>query len=283
MRKLYYNAVVYTGQMPLQEAFLVEDGRFVAVGKNEEILALPADETIDLKGAFVCAGFNDSHMHLINYGQTLTIAPLAKYTTSLEDMLDCLRKTKPGRGSWILGRGWNQDYFSDVKRMPNRYDLDRVSTEYPVCATRACGHALAVNSKALEMLNITAETPQIEGGEIVMEDGEPNGVFFDNAMELVLSAIPNPDKEDVKKMIRTACAALNAYGVTSSQTDDYCAFQSLPWQVVNEAYRESEAEGELTVRVYEQANFTKADALTEFVEAGNTTGEGTDFFRIGPL
>ena len=283
MRKLYYNAIVYTGQMPLQEAFLVEDSKFVAVGKNEEILALPADETIDLKGAFVCAGFNDSHMHLVNYGQTLTIAPLAKHTTSLEDMLDCLRETKPGRGGWILGRGWNQDYFSDVKRMPNRYDLDRVSMEYPVCATRACGHALAVNSKALEMLNIIAETPQIEGGEIVMEDGEPNGVFFDNAMELVLSAIPNPDKEDVKKMIRTACAALNAYGVTSSQTDDYCAFQSLPWQVVNEAYRELEEEGALTVRVYEQANFTKADALAEFVEAGNTTGTGSDFFRIGPL
>jgi len=116
-----------------------------------------------------------------------------------------------------------------------------------------------------------------------MEDGEPNGVFFDNAMELVLSAIPNPNKEDVKNMIRTACAALNAYGITSSQTDDYCAFLSLPWQVVNEAYRELEAEGELTVRVYEQANFTKVDALAEFVESGNTTGMGSDFFRIGPL
>ncbi len=283
MRKIYYNTVIYTGQMPLQEAFLVEDDRFVEIGKNEEILSLSADETVDLKGAFVSAGFIDSHMHLVNYGQALSIAPLAKHTASLEDMLDCLRQTKPGRGGWILGRGWNQDYFSDVKRMPNRYDLDRVSLDYPVCATRACGHALAVNSKALELLNVTAETPQIEGGEIVMEDGEPNGVFFDNAMDLVLSAIPNPKKEDVKEMIRTACAALNAYGVTSSQTDDYCAFQNLPWQVVNEAYHELEAEGALTVRVYEQANFTKEEALAEFVEAGNTTGVGTEFFRIGPL
>ena len=150
MRKIYYNTVIYTGQMPLQEAFLVEDDRFVEIGKNEEILSLSADETVDLKGAFVSAGFIDSHMHLVNYGQALSIAPLAKHTASLEDMLDCLRQTKPGRGGWILGRGWNQDYFSDVKRMPNRYDLDRVSLDYPVCATRACGHALAVNSKALE-------------------------------------------------------------------------------------------------------------------------------------
>ena len=55
--------------------------------------------------------------------------------------------------------------------MPNRWDLDRVSLEFPVCAVRACGHAMAVNSKALEILGITADTPQIPGGEIVMEDG----------------------------------------------------------------------------------------------------------------
>lgn len=283
MRTIYYNAVVYTGQMPLKQAFIVEGDKFVFVGKNEEALVQMADERIDMQGAFVCAGFNDSHMHLLNYGQTLTIAPLAKNTTSLEAMLACLRQTKPGRGGWILGRGWNQDYFSDVKRMPNRYDLDKVSIEHPVCATRTCGHALAVNSKALELLGITAETPQIEGGQIVMEDGEPNGVFFDNAMDLVLSAIPNPSKEDVKQMILVACKALNSYGITSSQSDDYCAFQSLPWRVVNEAYRELEAEGALTVRVYEQANFTKVEDLAKFVETGNTTGVGTDRFCIGPL
>lgn len=283
MKTIYYNAVVYTGQMPLQQAFIVEEDKFVFVGKNEEALTQKADEKINMQGAFVCAGFNDSHMHLLNYGQTLTIAPLAKNTTSLESMLACLRQTKTGRGGWILGRGWNQDYFSDVKRMPNRYDLDMVSTDCPVCATRACGHALAVNSKALELLGITAETPQVEGGQIEMENGEPSGVFFDNAMELVLSAIPNPGKEDVKQMILAACKALNSYGITSSQSDDYCAFQGLPWQVVNEAYRELEAEGALTVRVYEQANFTKVEDLTNFVEAGNKTGTGTDRFCIGPL
>ena len=81
MRTIYYNAVVYTGQMPLQQAFIVEEDKFVFVGRNEEALMQTADEKIDMQGAFVCAGFNDSHMHLLNYGQTLTIAPLAKHTT----------------------------------------------------------------------------------------------------------------------------------------------------------------------------------------------------------
>lgn len=284
MKKVvYYNGSVYTGQLPLQQAFLVEGDRFAFVGANEDVLAHKADQIIDLKGAFVCAGFNDSHMHLLNYGQTLTMAPLAEHTGSLEEMVTCLAQTKIGRGGWILGRGWNQDYFSDVKRMPNRWDLDRVSKTHPVCATRACGHALVVNSKALEILEITAETPQVEGGQIVMENGEPNGVFFDNAMDKVLSAIALPSKEDVKEMIRSASKTLNTYGITSCQSDDYCVFQKLPWKVVNEAYQELEKSGELTVRVYEQANFTKIDSLVEFVESGNKTGVGSELFRIGPL
>ena len=75
----------------------------------------------------------------------------------------------------------------------------------------------------------------------------------------------------------------NSYGVTSSQTDDYCMYRDVPWQTVNEAYRELEAEGELTVRVYEQCNFTELSELKAFVEAGNVTGSGTELFKVGPL
>lgn len=283
MKTIYYNAAVYTGALPLQEAFGVDDDRFFFVGSNEEARKLEADNFIDLNGAFVCAGFNDSHMHLLNFGQALTIAPLNKHTGSLEEVLQCLKQAAPGRGGWILGRGWNQDYFSDEHRMPNRWDLDRVSLTNPVCAVRACGHALSVNSKALKLLNITSQTPQIEGGEIVLENGESNGIFFDNAMDLVYDAFPAPNKEELKAMMKAACDALNSYGITSVQSDDYCVFRNVPWQTVNEAYRELEKAGELTVRVYEQANFTEISALKEFIEAGNITGTGTDRFRIGPL
>lgn len=283
MKIAYCNAKVYTGQLPLQQAFLVENDRFVFVGSNTQVLALAHDRKVDLAGRFVCAGFNDSHMHLLNLGQALSVAPLHLHTHSLADMLQCLTQAAPGFGGWILGRGWNQDLFSDENRMPTRWDLDRVSTEHPVCAVRACGHAMTVNSKALELLDITAATPQIPGGEIVTEDGQPNGILFDNAMDLVYAAIPAPGKEEIKAMLRSAGHAVNAYGITSCQSDDFCVFQNLPWQVVCEAYRELEAAGELSVRVYEQANFTHLSALSEFIAAGKLTGTGTDFFRIGPL
>ena len=283
MKTAYLNGCIYTGQLPVMEAFLEEDGYFSKIGSNEEIAAMEVDNRVDLQGMFVCAGFNDSHMHLLNLGQALSVAPLHLYTGSLQQMLLCLQQMQPGRGGWILGRGWNQDFFTDANRMPNRWDLDQVSLAHPVCAVRACGHAMAVNSKALEILGITAQTPQIPGGEIVMENGVPNGVLFDNAMDLVYAAVPAPTKEELKAMLRAACRMLNSYGITSCQSDDYCVFQNTSWETVNEAYREMEEAGELTVRVYEQANFTTLSDLKGFVEAGNLTGNGTDLFKIGPL
>ena len=195
-------------------------------GTNEEARMAAGEqaELIDLEGRFVCSGFNDSHMHLLGFGSALNSAQLAKHTESLQDMVACLKEFAASRtrsaGAWIMGRGWNQDYFTDTDRMPDRYDLDQVSTEIPVCAVRACGHCLVVNSKALEVLGVTAETPQPEGGHIGIEHGEPDGRFFDNAMDPVYAAIPEPDKAEVKHMLKMACKELNRFGVTSSQTDD---------------------------------------------------------------
>jgi len=289
MRTIYHNGVVYTGELPLAEAFVVEGDEFLFAGSSREALSYAEgdSEIVDLEGRFVCSAFNDSHMHLLNFGNALHTAQLAAHTASLEDLLRCLREFEaahPHTGSaWLLGRGWNQDYFTDVHRMPNRYDLDKVSTEVPICAVRACGHCLVVNSRALELLGVTADTSQPDGGRIGLENGEPDGRFFDNAMDRVYDAIPEPSREELKDMIRSACKALNAYGVTSSQTDDYCVYRKIPWQEVNAAYQELEASGELTVRVYEQSNFTDLPSLKEFVESGCNTGVGTELFKIGPL
>ena len=281
MKHAFYNGRVYTGELPLQEAFLVEDGYFSCVGSTQEILAMEADIRTDLQGRFVCPGFNDSHMHLLGLGRALSVAPLWLHTGSMEEMLQCLRRQGPAQGGWILGRGWNQDLFADEKRMPDRHDLDKVSEDCPVCAIRACGHCLSLNSKALELLGITADTPQPEGGEIRMEDGIPNGLLFDNAMDLATQRLPVPGKEELKQMLRMACAAVNARGITSVQSDDYVAFPGLTPEAVNEAFRELEQERGLTVRVYEQANLTEVDALQRFLTSGER--RDTPLFKIGPL
>ena len=68
MRIIYRNGAVYTGELPLCEAFVTEGNRFVYAGTNEGAMAFKeeGDEVRELDGRFVCAGFNDSHMHLLN-------------------------------------------------------------------------------------------------------------------------------------------------------------------------------------------------------------------------
>ena len=290
MRTIYRNGAVYTGELPLCRAFVVEDGRFICAGSDEDALAMkePGDEVKDLKGRFVCAGFNDSHMHLLNYGNALGAADLSQHTQSLSGMKkymkEFIREQSPKPGTWVRGRGWNHDYFEDERRFPNRRDLDMISTEHPICLTRTCGHACVVNTMALRLAGITGNTPQVEGGLYeVDESGAPNGIFRENAMDLIYGCLPEPTKEDIKEMILAASKALNRYGVTSSQTDDLLAFNNVPYERVLEAYRELDAEGRMTVRVYEQSQFTTLDGLKAFVKKGYNTGWGNHWFKIGPL
>lgn len=287
MRTLFYNAQIYTGKLPLRQAMLIENDRVTWTGENARAQALHADQRIDMEGRFLCPGFNDSHMHLLSYGQTLSAPQLAKHTDSLAGLMEYLRtylRDHPPRpGQWLRGRGWNQDYFSDTHRMPDRWDLDAVSTDVPILITRACGHSCAVNSRALALAGIDGKTAAPEGGVIGLREGQPDGRLYDSAIDLVTDVLPLPDLEEIKTMIRRACQALNRYGVTSAQTDDYCLFRGVPWETVNRAYRELEAAGELTVRVSEQCNFIDLETLRSFVEAGNMTGKGSDMFRIGPL
>ena len=84
MKQIYFNGKVYSGSLPLSEAFVVENGKFSYCGDNEsaKALACDGDELIDLQGKFVCPGFNDSHMHLLNYGNTMEQCDLSGAATS---------------------------------------------------------------------------------------------------------------------------------------------------------------------------------------------------------
>ena len=289
MKTAYYNGLVYTGSLPLSQAFLVENGAFMQTGKNEAILVAlsEGDRRVNLRGRFVCPGFNDSHMHLLGFGNMLRTAQLAAHSGSLAELTAYMRsylaQHPPGEGQWLLGRGWNQDCFSDVRRMPDRYDLDAVSTAVPIMLTRACGHCCVLNSKALEILGIGPDTAAPEGGAIGFENGEPDGRLYDNAMERTQRALPVPGRKEIRDMLRAACQEANRYGVTSVQTDDYQVFPDVPWQTIRDVYEEMAESGELTVRVYEQAQLTKISELKRYIASGHATGAGSDLVKDGPL
>lgn len=285
MKDVYCNGTIYTGE-GFVEVFIVENGKFIYSGNMEEARKLIDDSDLffDLKGQFVCAGFNDSHMHMLNYGYSKSQAALAEHTDSLKGMMEYVGKFREDHPTkWLKGRGWNQDYFTDVNRMPTRYDIDEVISDIPVVLTRACGHCCVVNSKALEVCGIDENTVSPDGGSIGRTVGVLNGLFFDNAINLISAHQPEVTDQDIRNMLVTAERHLNAYGITSVQTDDYGVFRGRGFEDINKAYQYLERNELLTVRVNEQCNFTTLEGLQDFVDKGYHTGVGSNMFKTGPL
>lgn len=294
MRTLYYNGKLFTANpdMPWASAMIVEDKTIVWVGDNpfeDEAVGgqLPKQRT-DLKGSFVAPGFIDSHMHLVEYGKLLEEISLADHTGSLEEVCrtvgEFIETNRIPEGTWVCGRGWNHDYFQGEKRYPDCHDLDRISSNHPIFLTRACGHLAVANTKAMELAGIKKGIKQPKDGRIVTDrQGEPTGVLEENAICLVKQAIPPASPEDVKRMIEAACRQLNRFGITSVHSDDFLSLPQTGHKTVLEAYRQLEAEGKLTVKVYEQCQFENLDQIKTFVTEGNHTGTGTDYVKIGPL
>lgn len=274
---------------PKAEAVAIQGGKIAAVGSNDEILKLKADGTkiIDLEGKLVLPGFNDSHMHLYSFGESLRMVDLLKVDSigaMITKVQEFINVNYIEQGKWVRGRGWNQDYFNVEKRFPNRYDLDKISTVHPIVLSRVCGHVAVVNSRMLEVLGITSETQQVEGGHFDIDAaGEPLGIFRENALKLIFDQMPESFKEEIKDVIREAVKYANSKGLTSVQTDDLAHVSGEDFTTVIEAYKELSQSGELTVRVYEQCLISDIDKLKAFIDRGYTTGVGDEFIKIGPL
>ena len=282
----YENARIFTGDQQTADCFVVQDGTFAFVGSScDAHTAFPDAMHVDLGGQFVCPGFNDSHMHLLELGCVLTQAQLNLCTNSLASVLEGVSdfaQTHPDE-SWVLGRGWNHDFFEDEARYPNRWDLDRVCPDRPCLITRACGHVAIANSAALAQASIDSSAKDVSGGCIQVDhNGKPTGILEENAIQLVSALIPPPDREGIKRRLLLAMDTVASYGITSVQSDDFCALET-PFEEIISAYLELKAEGRLTVRVTEQCLLPTKEALERFLSMGYHSGWGDHLFRLGPL
>ncbi len=194
---IVYNAKVYTvdDKFDITEAFAVKNGKFIAVGGNDEILgSYDAGQKVDAGGKPVYPGFIDAHCHFYGYGvMAVTKADLVG-TVSFEDVVDRLKDYyKKYSSEWVQGGGWDQNDW-EVKKFPDNYLLDKAFPDTPVFITRIDGHAAIANTKALELAGVTSKT-EVKGGKIIIKDGKPTGVLVDNAMGLVESIIPAPSEQ----------------------------------------------------------------------------------------
>lgn len=290
MDLILINGIIRTmdSERKIVEAVAISDGKISAAGSNDEILKLAEENTkiVDLDGKTALPGFNDSHVHLLNYGYSLTKVDCSG-ARSIDEIVERGEKfiSEKGikEGDWVLGRGWNDIMFMEQREL-NRYDLDRISPDHPMSFTRICEHITVANSKALELCKVSSSTPQPLGGQFdIDENGEPTGIFREAARYLIYENIPDVDKEDIKSILKQVMKITSSLGITSVQTDDFDTFANRDYDMIIQAYRELAKEGELPVRVYQQCILPEPERLETFLGKGYKTGLGDSFYRIGPL
>lgn len=275
---LLYGGPIYTmtgtSQDPAPvEALLVRDGKVVMAGplSHVEALAGKGCRRIDLEGRAVYPGFEDCHIHLAQYCQRLSEIDLF-FAKTLEEALDIMREraltVKPGE--WVRGGGWDKNVWGGF---PTAKDLDRVFPANPVILGSKDGHSCWANSEAMKLAGITRDTAAPPGGAILRDpDGNPTGIFQDNAEFLVWRAVPPDDTEHVISALDRGFKELLKMGVTAVQVAEGPeTLRAL--QIMRER-------GQLPLRV---TMTIPLDALDHARALGLRFGLGDEWLRLGPI
>ena len=273
---------------PFAEAVAIQNGRFISVGSNEEIMRLRASntETIDLGGRTVIPGLNDSHMHPIrgglNYNMELRWDGVPSLADAMRMLKEQAQRTPPPQWVRVVG-GWSEFQFAE-RRMPTLDEINTVAPDTPVFVLHLYDRAL-LNAAALRAVGYTKDTPEPPGGEIRRDHaGNPTGLLIarPNAMILysTLAKGPKLAREDQLNSTRLFLSELNRFGVTSA-IDAGGGFQNYPddYEVINALHRS----GELSVRLaYNLFTQKPKEELKDFQRWTKMTrpGEGDDFYRV---
>lgn len=290
-KKYFFNGNILTmnDEIKSVECVIVENDKIAFCGNYEDGNKLIDENTekIDLNGKTLLPGFNDSHMHLLNYSLSQLKVNLFEIDsiTTMKDRLKSFVNSEEMRvfGEWVVGYGWNHVYFKEG-RLPSKEDIDKVISDRPVFLSRACGHICVVNSKALELSGINKDTKDPDGGRIDKdpETGEPTGILRENALYLPYERIPKSnDIDKIKELIATGIENANKAGLTSIQTDDFSHIDS--YENVIKAYLQLKEEGRLNARINLQMLLKDLDMLRSFLKLNIKTGDGDESLRFGPL
>jgi len=245
---VYLNANIHTvdPDNPRAEALAVRGDRIAAVGSRAEVGGLigPTTEVVDLRGMTVLPGLIDAHAHLTGLGAIqLGVIDLAG-TTSYDEVIEIVkaRAAETPDGEWILGRGWDHESWPE-KRLPHHRRLSEAVPNHPVMLGRVDGHADLANAKAMQLAGVDRGTESPSGGEMLRdEDGEPTGVFVDNASGLVGRAVPPGARGSTEDLILAGQRAALEAGLVNVHD-----MGIQPSGV--EVYKRLEAEGLLKLRM----------------------------------
>ncbi len=196
-------------------ALAIVNGRIAAVGSELEVTSAVGGDlaAIDLRGRTVLPGFIDAHVHWGDYALGRRQLMIDEHASLGDVLRQVSEAASRGRKSgWLSGRGWDHSRW---ERWPTAADLDSVVSDRPVVLVRKDGHALWANSLALQAAGVTTDTPDPPGGWIDRQEGEPSGVVRENAMRLVLNALPPPTPVERQAAMADAWPEAWSRGITS--------------------------------------------------------------------
>lgn len=275
--KLIYNANIYTFDVicPQASAILIAGARIVAVGDKATLESLTHGkvEKQDMQGQVILPGLTDAHLHLQHYALFLGKVDCETKTKDecLRRVTERVKKVKPGE--WILGHGWNHNEWSQNGDLPTAADLDALAPNNPVYLTAKSLHAAWANTSALNLANITSDTPNPKDGVIQRDHaGRATGALLETAMSLVDRIIPEPSITEITNAMETAQPILWRMGLTGihdfDRRDSFMALQRL------------HSQGKLKLRVNKNIPL---DSLDHAFDLGLCTGFGDDWLWIGSV
>ena len=277
-----WNANVHTvdSAMPDAQAFAVKDGRFVAIGTNEQAKAWSGKrtETIDARRMTIVPGFIDCHNHspgeMLLY-ETVVGNPYEVEFVSIASIIEKLRakaqQTQPG--FWVEGVLYDDTKVKD-KRQLSIHDLDQVSTEHPVSVTHRGGHTTFYNNKAFELAGVNKNSHDPFGGTFDRDvSGELTGRVSDNARDVFEKAgkrtelTPSQQAQRYRDGQAYMSKQFVRYGLTTVHHEE----GSL------EGLQQVRRNGELLHRV----SYEPGREIDDLINAGIESGFGDEWIRIG--
>jgi predicted amidohydrolase YtcJ len=264
---IFVNGAVYTVDAARRwaSAVAIRDGHIAAVGSDARIreLAGRSTEVVNLAGKMLLPGFQDAHVHPPSGGLEILLCNLSE-AYGLDNYLQIIGEYAAAHPNdeWIRGGGWSMDVFPGGA--PTAQALDGVVADRPIYLPSRDGHSAWVNSRALELAGITAETPDPRDGRIERAaDGSPSGTLHEGAMDLVEKLVPATTEAEWDEGLRVAQRYLHSLGITAWQ--DAIVGGSYP---TFDSYIRL-ASGELTARVVGALWWDRhrgAEQIEEFVD-----------------
>ncbi|PJN86599.1 amidohydrolase [Bacillus sp. mrc49] len=246
---------VFTGLQdePIQAAIAIKENKIMEIGSIEEITSLIGDQTkvYDMEDGLIIPGFHDFHMHIM-MGSILQEDSATLFTAASEEeaakMVGEFAETRPN-DEWIFGIGWDHTNWKN-KVLPHRSTLDKYICDRPVLLFNAEVHYAWINSKAIEKIQLTRNTPNPEYGEIGKdENGELTGLLFEQAIGFASEHAYKLPKEKREKLFQGFLNETKRLGITS--VNDLYGAKIAPNPLDDlEIFKEFDQKGLLTTRIH---------------------------------